>query len=218
MPPLVMKRPRPLDLQLLAGAVLVPADVGDEDRVVGRGLATAPSAGAPGGSACRRRAASRFSSSCQARLALGHAPGLRLDDGGGPRRLRRAVDQRAQRRLGVADDADVDRRSSCRSRCGSMSIWISLVFGEVEGVVRAATSCSRLRRTRCRRPGSRRRCGVVSLAARVPQMPVVPTDSGSFSGKTPLPIRVVATGACSSVAPAPPVRRWRPTASTPLPA
>ena len=58
---------------------------------------------------------------------------------------------------------------------------------------------------------------VVSFAARVPQMPVVPTDNGSVSGNRPLPIKVVATGACSARASSAssPSRR---TSVTPLPA
>ncbi len=39
---------------------------------------------------------------------------------------------------------------------------------------------------------------VVSFAARVPQMPVVPSDIGSVSGNMPLPISDVATGAPST--------------------
>ena len=57
----------------------------------------------------------------------------------------------------------------------------------------------------------------LSLATREPQMPVVPSDSGWVSGKTPLPTRVVATGAPSRSASA-----WSsakaPESATPLPA
>ena len=53
MPPLVMNAPRLRDVKLLAGAVLVPADIGHEDRVIGHDLSRSRAAAVRGESACR---------------------------------------------------------------------------------------------------------------------------------------------------------------------
>ena len=164
-------------IQLLARAVLVPADVGDENRIVRRGLRNlieqARRVNRLAGVALGRRELRRSSSA--RRFAVVSTRRLRLI-GASALKPRSASTSCAQRRLGVADDADLDRIDladllridvDLNQRVGGMANVCS-GFHELQSASPNAVPTARM--TSAPR--------IVSLATRVPQMPVMPQASG----------------------------------------
>ena len=173
-PPLVMNDLRVIDRQLLACTVLVPADVGDKDGVGWRGLGDLPQQ--PG-------RVNRFAVVVLTRRQL-RPPVLHARSSS----CRRAMDNVsvmignvsrwsiscAQHGLRVADHAHVDRIDLADL------LRIEIDLNETRGrngkrVFRAPGAAVGFAKGGADRRGARRLRASSSLAARVPQMPVMPT-------------------------------------------
>ena len=180
------------DRELLADAVLVPADVGGDVGVVGQ---LGP----------RRRPGSARASSGTRRWWP--SPGCRRRTRPGRRRCARRP-RAARTRPGRARGRPGSARPSAAAASattpisvgklrpislGSMSMWISAVGGmsKVKPRYHELLSASLNRVPMASMTSAARQ---VSLTSRVPQKPVMPSTSGWSSPRAPLPIRLWATG------------------------
>ncbi len=160
--------------QLLARAVLVPADVGHEHRVF------------------RRHARDLVQQARRMNRLAGVA--LLRRELPLPRRLPRLRDRRRAPRSGAVRPCGARRRDrgvspsrrrpgrrrpdrSCRSPAGRCRSGSARVGGNREGVVRVPRAAVRLAEGRADRENDVGAAASDSFATRVPQMPVMPTDS-----------------------------------------
>ena len=99
---------------------------------------------------------------------------------------------------GVTDEDVIDRERSRPTLSGSTSIWIDRLAGRVDEAHGCSLTVSLGAELGADRQHHVGRADDARWRSATPNGPMTPTASGSVSGKTPLPLAVVATGASSA--------------------